>query len=200
MGVPLYYDIMNVVGRGPLCPGVTDEEFFPSLLLPYLPLVLGLSDIELRGPDVRSKIKGAVARNRQLAARIDTLAEDGANYGEESLQNMRCKTVLQAARFRRRDEPQLTTSILRRHAGERTLRRPHFDDELEVHSPVVGSPQFLYLPPDGDQLTSPGGPEPEMGSEPYNPQFQERGEGGSETSGPSRSTIAGSVGGGSYIT
>jgi hypothetical protein len=57
MGAPLYRDTMLVAGEGPICPGVTDEDFFPSLLLPYLPHVLGLSDIELFGPDVRSKIK-----------------------------------------------------------------------------------------------------------------------------------------------
>jgi hypothetical protein len=79
MGARLYYDATNVVGGDPLCPGVTDEDMFPSLLLPYLPRVLGLSDIELCGPDVRSEIKGAVARDRQLAARIDQLTQEGAN-------------------------------------------------------------------------------------------------------------------------
>jgi hypothetical protein len=196
MGAPLYYNTTHAAGVDPPCPGITDEGFFPTMLLPYMPRVLGISDIELCAPDVRSRIKVAVARNSQLAARVDQLTEEGATYVKESLQNTRCRTVLQAPRIKKHEEPQRTTSILQGRAGERPLRHPHFSDDPEVHSPVAGSPQSIYFPLDGDQLTSPGGPETEMGSEAYKPRFQEQGEGGSETSGPSRSTTVGGVGGG----
>ena len=99
------------------------------------------------------------------------------------------------ARLRKPEEPEQTTSIIRGRSGERPVRHPHFGDDPIVHRPVVGSPQSTYFPPDGDQLTSPGGTETEMGSEPYNPRFQERGE-GSSGSGPSVTTSVGSAGGG----
>jgi hypothetical protein len=101
MGAPLYHDTEMVVGSEPMRPGVTRADFFPSVFLPYLPRILGLNDIDLCGPEVRSMIIAAASRNRKLAARIAQLSEQARNFVKKSLENLRIRTVLQPPRLRK---------------------------------------------------------------------------------------------------
>jgi hypothetical protein len=148
MGAPLYYDTMSAVGFHPPRPGLTDEGLVFCTHFPYVPRILGLSDIELCGPDAWSRISGAVARNMLLSVRISRLNEGGRDFAKESLQNMRSLTVLQGPCLEKYDQPR-TASILKGHAQdeappgpstERAPKQTRFsrtdDDDPADHDPA----------------------------------------------------------------
>jgi hypothetical protein len=149
MGAPVYHDAEMVVGGEPWCPGVKRGDFFPSTFLPYLPRILSLNDIDLCGPEARSMIITAALRNRELAARISQLSEQGRDFVKESLENLRIRTVLQSPRLRQPEEYVETTSIYRTvsRSVDRPDRRPRFSDDPVASQPVVGSPSSIFIPP-----------------------------------------------------
>jgi hypothetical protein len=141
MGAPLYHDTETLVGSEPYCPCVAKYDFFPSMLLPYLPRILHLSDIDLRGPEARSLIAQAASRIRQLAIRIEQISDTEHHFVECSLRNLRTRTMLQPPRLTRQGEPEETTSIIRTRSRsvDRPARHPRVSDD-RVASPTVLGP------------------------------------------------------------
>jgi hypothetical protein len=157
MGAPLYHDTEMVVGSEPSCPSVTWNDFFPSLLLPYMPRIPGLHDIDLCGPEARSLGATAASHNQKMAARIAPLAEQGYHFASCSSNNLRIRTVLQPPRLTTQEEHEETTSIYRTlsRSVDRPARHPRFSDDPVGSQPVLGSPSYIFLPPPPTETKSP---------------------------------------------
>jgi hypothetical protein len=152
MGAPLYHDAEMVVGGEPSYPGVARADFFPSVFLPYMPRILGLYDIDLCGPEARSLIIAAVARNQKLAAQIAQLSEKGRDFANKSLKNLRIRTALQPPRLTKQDEREETTSIDPSDTLESAMIRSLVGQSWGRHRPSSSPPTETKSPAWGERM------------------------------------------------